>query len=207
MIKKFRFLAAIAFTIALVQSCAVSGEKPVKTEGDNPVVEAIMARRSIRKYTPQPVSREVMSKIVECGINAPSARNQQPWEVRIVDNAAYLKEINNLYNKTEGVEEGMFKDAPTVAFIAVDPTKPYPDFGCGLLVENMLLAAQSYGIGSVCLGIPIPFLTSDTAKPFIDKLGFSDGYKLILAVGFGHPDQSPSAKPRNAEQAKFVDNL
>ena len=49
---------------------------------DNPVTQAILARRSIRKYLDKPVEHEKLAYLVECGINAPSGSNRQPWVTR-----------------------------------------------------------------------------------------------------------------------------
>ena len=54
-------------------------------QGGNLVIETIMARRSVRMYKDMPVERCKLQKIVECGINAPSGMNKQPWQVRVVD--------------------------------------------------------------------------------------------------------------------------
>ena len=51
---------------------------------DNPVTQAILARRSIRKYLDKPVEHEKLAYLVECGINAPSGSNRQPWVLRVV---------------------------------------------------------------------------------------------------------------------------
>ena len=59
-------------------SCRQAGDQ--KESGmKNEVIENIMARRSIRKYKAEPVDRETMAKILECGINAPSGMNRQSW--------------------------------------------------------------------------------------------------------------------------------
>ena len=57
-----------------------------------------MARRSIRKYKAEPVDRETMMKILECGINAPSGQNKQSWEVRVVDNPELMNQMKEAIN-------------------------------------------------------------------------------------------------------------
>jgi hypothetical protein len=53
---------------------------------------------------------------------------------------------------------------------------------------------------------PSAFLTSnEKAKPYLDKLNFSKGYKLRYVLGAGYPDESPEAKPRDLSKIKFVD--
>ena len=141
----------------------------------NQVVETIMTRRSIRQYKPEAVEREKMQTIVECGINAPNAMNRQPWEVRVVDNPDYIN----------GVESS--------------------PFDCGLLAENMMLSAWSMGIGSCCLGSPARFMMSPEAAEYLKKLNFSEGYELLYCIGFGYPDETPAAKPRETSKIQFVE--
>ena len=93
-----------------------------------------------------------------------------------------------------------------MAFIARDKSYDFSAYDCGLLAENMMLSAWSLGVGSICLGSPVRFLTdNDVCKPYLEKLGFSEGYELCLCVGFGYADEAPAAKPRNAEKVKFVE--
>jgi hypothetical protein len=61
-------------------------------------------------------------------------------------------------------------------------------------------------VGSVCLGSPVRFLTdNEVCKPYIEKLGFSEGYEFCLCIGLGYGDESPAAKPRDFSKVKFVD--
>ena len=194
-------------------SCGQPAQKEaVKAdEGKNPVVENIMARRSIRKYKDQPVEREKLQQIVECGINAPSGMNQQPWEVRVVDNADYINGITEIYKKAnpKAAEDpdfkNMFRNGAAVIFVA-SPKNGSGQLDCGLLGENMMLAALSLDLGTCCLGGPIRFMKSnEEAAPYLQKLEFSDDYELLYALAVGYPDEDPAAKPRNVEKVKFIE--
>lgn len=194
-------------------SCGQPAQKEVadSSEDKNAVVEAIMARRSIRKYTDQPVEREKLQLIMDCGINAPSGMNQQPWEVRVVDNADYINGITEIYKKAnpKAAEEpgfkNMFRNAPAVIFVA-SPKNGSGQLDCGMLGENMMLAALSLDLGTCCLGGPIRFMkTNEEAAPYLQKLAFSDDYELLYAIAVGYPDEAPAAKPRSAQKAMFVD--
>jgi nitroreductase len=170
-----------------------------------------MARRSIRKYQPKAVEREKMDVILKCGINAPNGQNKQSWEVRVVDNPAFMAEIKEAMAKghpdmNPEMVKGCFRDAPTMVFIARDLSYDFSAYDCGLLAENMVLSAWSLGVGSICLGSPVRFLTdNEVCKPYVEKLGFSEGYELSLCVGFGYADQEPEAKPREMSKVKFVE--
>ena len=194
-------------------SCTVPAQQEVKAdEGKNAVIETIMTRRSVRKYQPQAVNRDTMQIILECGINAPNAINKQAWEVRVVDNPEFINGITEVFRKVspkmaEAPDfKNMFRNAPTVVFIANDTTFPFSQVDCGLMAENMMLSAWSMGIGSVCLGSSAHFINNTPeAAPYLEKLGFSENYKTLVCIGFGYPAETPAAKPRDKGKVKFVD--
>ena len=194
-------------------SCTAPAQQEVKTDvRNNTVIETIMTRRSVRKYQPQAVNRDTMQIIVECGINAPNAINRQAWEIRVVDNPKVIKKLTDLYVKDNPKEAenpsfiNMFRNAPTVAFIANDTTFAYSPVDCGLMAENMILSAWSMGIGSCCLGGPARFMKSNPeANKYLQEMGFSENYDLLLCIGFGYPAETPKAKLRDAAKVKFMD--
>ena len=204
--KTLRFIIA-CLAMAVAASCA-SDKAP---DMNNPVIENIMARRSIRQYSQEPVDREVMTKILECGINAPNGQNRQSWEVRVVDNPELMQEIKDAMAKAHPdmpaqAVAGSFRNAPTMVFIARDPSYDFSAYDCGLLAQNMMLSAWSLGVGSICLGSPVRFLTdNEICKPYLDKLGFSEGYEFCLCIGFGYALESPDAKPRDMGKVRFID--
>ena len=210
--KLFKTLLGILGVASLV-SCTTPSQQEIKTDvRNNTVIETIMTRRSVRKYQPQAVNRDTMQIIVECGINAPNAINRQAWEIRVVDNPKVIKKLTDLYVKDNPKEAenpnfiNMFRNAPTVAFIANDTTFAYSPVDCGLMAENMILSAWSMGIGSCCLGGPARFMKSNPeANKYLQEMGFSENYDLLLCIGFGYPAETPKAKPRDAAKVKFMD--
>lgn len=207
--KTFNILSA-AILILVASACC---QNQAQSSGNNSdaVIENIMARRSIRQYKQTPVGRDTMNVILECGINAPNGQNRQSWEVRVVDSPALMDEIKEAMAQGHPDMEpkavkGCFRDAPVMVFIARDPSYDFSAYDCGLLAENMMLSAWSLGVGSICLGSPVRFLTdNDACRPVLEKLGFSAGYELCLCVGFGYADETPAAKQRNPEKVKFVE--
>lgn len=207
--KTFNILSA-AILLLVASSCC---QNQAQSSGNNSdaVIENIMARRSIRQYKDIPVGRDTMNVILECGINAPNGQNRQSWEVRVVDSPTLMDEIKEAMAQGHPDMEpkavkGCFRNAPVMVFIARDPSYDFSAYDCGLLAENMMLSAWSLGIGSICLGSPVRFLTdNDACRPVLEKLGFSAGYELCLCVGFGYADEAPAAKQRNPEKVKFVE--
>lgn len=214
--KATRIMIAGAFVMALCSCTQQSGAQQTESNetavnDSSAVVKTIMSRRSVRKYQDKPVEREKLELIVKCGINAPSGMNKQPWEVRVIDNAEYINGITEEFKKSNekaAAEPGfknMFRNAPAVIFIA-SPKDGSGQVDCGLLGENMILAAQSMGLGTCCLGGPIHFLkTEKAAVPYIERLALPTDYDLLYAIAVGYPDETPEAKPREEAKVKFVE--
>ena len=177
----------------------------------NPVLSSIMARRSIRKYLDKPVEHEKLEVIVKCGINAPSGMNRQPWIVRVVEDQKLIADVTEVF-KQENPEQvardkdfkNMFRNAPNLICVCT-PANGGGELDAGLLGENMMLAAQSMGLGTCCLGGPVRFLLSnDKCKFFLDRLDIPADYKLNYILAIGYPDEQPDAKLRDVSKVKYI---
>lgn len=215
----FAYMKKICFLVlSLCALISCTQSKKEESNMDNPVIEAIMSRRSIRHYTEQPVEREKLLKIAQCGVNAPNAMNNQEWEVRIVDNQEYFTALTELMKKKmpqmirtdDPGFRNAFRNATAAIFIASpadDPTGMLLQ-NVGLMSENICLAAQSLGLGTCIMGSPAMYMNSDpAAKPYLDKLGFSEGYRLQIVIAVGYPDEAPAAKARDYNKIEFVEHF
>jgi nitroreductase len=208
--KFFKSLAIAVMAISAVGCCSDKcGEACSKEEA---VTEVIMTRRSIRDYKEEPVCREQMAKILEAGIYAPSAMNMQTWAVRVVDNKEFIDGVTAIavaQNPMMAEQSGfrnIFRNAPTVAFVACPEESYSGEYDCGLLSQNMMLEAWSMGIGSCCLGSVVPVMNSEEAKPYLERLQLPEGYKLLVGIAFGYPAQEiPTAPERDASKAFYVE--
>lgn len=203
------FVILLSFLTLTLVGCTPTSQNSETM--NNEVINAIMARRSIRQYHPTPVARDTMMQIMTCGINAANGQNKQSWEVRIVDNPATMQQIQDLMvvgNPALQPEmvRGCMRGAPVMTFIARDLNYDFSPYDCGLLAGNMMLAAQSLGVGSICLGSPVRFINdAQNSAEILDVLGFSENYELCLCVGFGYANETPDAKPRDINKVKYVD--
>ena len=184
--------------------------QPTVAVQQNQVVETIMARRSVRKYKPQPVEEEKLQEIIKCGINAPNGRYKQSWEVRIVRSPEFMAEIEKgytAYQEKSGkkrINHPSF-GAPLLVFIAYDDTYDLSQVDCGLIGANMILSAQSMGLGTCCLGGIARFMQSPEASSLLKRLDFPETHHLLYAISMGYPDETPGAKPRDVEKVKIID--
>lgn len=203
--KKIFLLLLLALT--MLSCTAPTTQEPMQNE----VINAIMSRRSIRQYQQLPVGRDTLMQIMTCGINAANGQNKQSWEVRIIDNPTTLQQVQDLMeagNPALPAEmvRGCMRGAPVMTFIARDKGYDFSAYDCGLLAGNMMLAAQSLGVGSICLGSPVRFINdAENSAEILSLLGFSENYELSLCVGLGYANETPAAKPRDINKVQFVD--
>ena len=176
------------------------------------MTELMMSRRSIRAYKDSVISRETLNDILKCGINAPNGKNLQSYEIRVIDSPALIDSMTQAVVKDKpeiAQREGfknIFVNAPCVVCIAYDTQYDMAHIDCGLLGENIILAAWAKGIGSCCLGSSARWLIdSPSAKPYLDRLAFSKGYQLLYCIALGYPDETPEAKPRRDDMIRFVE--
>lgn len=210
------FTATLLVALFVGISCQQQPTAPAATPAEaNSTIDDILSRRSIRAYKEQAVPRDLLDKIVECGIWAPNGMNAQQWEVRIVDNKEWLDNITAAYKlSVQGtpaermVEQesfkNMFRNAPAVIFVAHKPGH-CTQVDCGLMAGNMMLAATSLDLGSICMMGPIGFFRTDAGKPFLESLRLSEGYELLLCVGVGYADEQPNPTPRNMDVVQYID--
>lgn len=176
------------------------------------VNDLMMSRRSIRAYKDSVISRETLNEILKYGINAPNGQNLQSYEIRVIDSPALIDSITQaVVNDNPKIAErdgfkNIFVNAPCVVCIACDTQYDMAQIDCGLLGENIILAAWAKGIGSCCLGSSARWIQdSPSAKPYLDRMAFSKGYKLIYCIALGYPAETPKAKPRRDDMIKFMD--
>ena len=198
----------------MLTACNENRQSEATTSVDSAsvVTDLMMSRRSIRAYKDSAISRDTLNEILKCGIHAPNGQNLQSYEIRVIDSPALIDSITQAVVKDnpkiaerKGFKN-IFVNAPCVVCIAYDTTYDMAQIDCGLLGENIILAAWSRGIGSCCLGSSACWiLDSPSAKPYLDRMAFSKGYKLLYCIALGYPDESPEAKPRRQDMIKFMD--
>lgn len=179
---------------------------------NNSVVQTIMSRRSVRKYLDQPVEHEKLALIAKCGISAPNAMNQQNWAIRVVENQDFITATTAIFKKENPEQvkrdvnfKNMYRNAPNIIIVATPRNDQYGMVNAGLLGENMMLAAQSMGLGTCCLGGSARFLqTNEACKPYLAQLNLPDGYEICYILAVGYPDETPEAKPRDESKIEFI---
>lgn len=170
---------------------------------ENAALENIHARKSVRNYTEEPVSLEQVETILKAAMAAPSGRNLQPWRFVVVREQATKDKLAVGFNK-------MIAKAPVVIVVCGQTTKkdgePNNNWtaDCAAATENLLLAAESIGLGAVWTAC-YPY--EDRMNPAIEALGLPKDIKPYCIVPVGHPagNDKPKDKwkPENIHYEKW----
>jgi nitroreductase len=115
-------------------------------------MDAILSRRSIRKYTTEPVPDHLIKELLEAAMSAPSAGNEQPWHFIVINDRQILDEIPKFHPYSH-----MVKEASVAILVCCDLQLDKHDGlwvqDCAAATENLLIAAQAQGLGAVWLGV------------------------------------------------------
>ena len=167
----------------------------------NEVLKTIEDRRSIRAYDPTPIPEADLQAIMTAALEAPTARNQQPWHFSVVTNRALLDEFDDALNP----EKSVTYKAPAVIFISAPIERSFfAKIDCGIAVQTMALAAWSLGYGNVILGAPRMVFTGEKGPYFNEKFDIPEGYEFIIGLAVGKALASKDAHEQHPEKISYI---
>jgi nitroreductase len=187
----------------------------------NPVIKAIKSRRSVRAYEQKPIPKDMIITIIDAGNQAPftSITRSQPWRFVVVQNQKVKQKLFQtafpfwknstegmkdkypelykmatcLYDAMEEPKDVIYYNAPVIIFVIGPATGGA--ISCALACENMIIAAQSLGLGSCYVG----FGSMVKGNPEIVKaLELTENEKIYGPILLGYPKLNPSAIITNA---------
>jgi len=155
-------------------------------------MSTILSRRSIRKYTAEPVTDEQVVELLKAAMSAPSAGNQQPWQFVVVRSQEILDAIPTVHPHA-----AMTPHASVVIAVCGDLSNlKYEDRwvqDCSAATENVLLAAHERGLGAVWLGV---YPTETRVEGVRQLLRLPEHVIPLALVSVGHPAESPPPADR-----------
>ena len=156
----------------------------------NPVVEAILSRRSIRRFADQEIPRQTLNMLVRCGYSAPSGHNMQSWRFTVLTrqaDIARLKQAAGEAAKANQVIMYGFENPKAMILVSNDSRNPDGCQDASCAAENIMLAAHSYGIGSVWLNMLMKLRNAEPVKAVLDDFGIPKGHTVWASVALGYP--------------------
>lgn len=155
---------------------------------DNPILENIKKRRSIRKYTSQMVSDELIDLVTEAGTYAPTGMNRQSPTIVVIKDKDTRDLISKMNASIMGVDKDPYYGAPVVTLVLAVPTShTYIEDGSCVL-ENMMLAATSLGLASVWVHREKEMFAGNEGKELLKKWGLSTSLVGVGSIALGYRD-------------------
>ena len=150
-------------------------------------LDIIFARRSIRRYTGEPVTEDEITSLLEAGMAAPSASNQQPWHFVVVTDKNTLKALADMHPYGK-----MLAHAAVAIAVCGDPSiSDWWVQDCSAATENILVAAAGLGLGGVWLGC---HGRPEREQAVRDALGIPKDVGVLSLLSIGHPGESREAR-------------
>lgn len=164
----------------------------------NEVITAMTQRRSVRAYTDEVPSDEVIEQVVEAGLWAPSGRGLQSPIILAVTDRALRDRLSAMNAEVMGAPEGTdpFFGAPVVLVVLADRTAPTHVYDGSLVMGNLLLAAHELGLGSCWVHRAREEFDSPEGKAILAELGVEGDYEGIGHCVLGYPAEVPAPRPR-----------
>ena len=192
-------IITIMLTLAMMTGVAKAETKCKSNCNDSckseVILESIMTRTSIRRYTDQPVAKETVEKLLRAGMAAPTAVNRQPWHFVAITSREKLDELAGTARNG-----GMLRQAPLAIVVCGDMDKAMTGKGqafwiqdCSAATENILLAAHALGLGAVWTGVyPMDERVAEVSK----VLSLPQNIVPLCTIIVGYPAEQPKPKDK-----------
>ena len=163
----------------------------------NETLQTIQARRSIRSFRPELPPKELIDQVIEAGLCAPSGMGKQGSIIVAVTDPALRAQLAELNRKAANWDEGIdpFYGAPVVLSVLADPSIPTWVNDGSLTLGNMLIAAQSLGLGNIWVNRAKEVFESEQGRAILKDLGVEGDYVGVGHCVLGYAAVEPPAAP------------
>ena len=190
----FKLLPAVVLSVITMENCQ-NMDKNENTKEEKNAIEIIMARKSVRSYTSRPVEKEKVDIMLKAAMAAPSAVNKQPWAFIVIDDRDVLNKLAEVLPYAK-----MTAAAPMAIVVCGDLSKAlngetdrYWMLDCSAASENLLLAAESMGLGAVWTAV---YPENDRIAKVRSVLSLPDHIIPFNLIPVGYPQHREEAKDK-----------
>lgn len=169
-------------------------------------LENILTRKSVKKYKPDVVPKELLDKIVEAGLHAPSGLNKQAPIILVVTDKTVRDQLSAInMGKDPFHRADPFYGAPAVLVVLADKSASTYLYDGSLVMENMLLAAHALGLGACWIHRAKETFELPEGKALLKQLGIEGEYEGIGNCIVGYADMQPQEKPRKENRVYYIE--
>ena len=156
----------------------------------NQVLETIKQRSSARAYNAEKLTQEELNSILEAGLQAPTGMNRREIYFSVVSgDHPILSELDEEKRRLRGQEKqqhNFYYEAPVLIFLSAEDGFKWSKVDAGIAVQNMTLAAESLGLGTLIIGCVYDALHGEKKEYFSQALQIPKGYSFEIALAVGH---------------------
>ncbi len=185
----------------------------------NETLQSILDRRSNRGFSDQALAQDQLKALADVALASPTAKNEQDWHFTFVTNREMIDAFSADYCRlaSKGMDAAkaeklqceyhLFFRAPLVVFITLpeDPKSRFAQVDAGIAVENLAIAAQGMGLGSVIVGRPRDVFNAECGAEWERRLGFPQDHHFAIGIAIGNPTVTKEAHPILEGRIHFVD--
>ena len=183
----------------------------------NEVLTVIRNRRSIRLFKDEQIKKEELDQIIEAGLYAPSANNSQAWHFTVIQGKEMIERVNSWL--LEEVEKGdnsrlkeiiartggkIFRNAPTVIIVSAASKDSYAAINAAAATQTILLAAESFGIGTCWIGTVRLLAESTKLEQYAQELKIPEEYAPKNGITLGYKAENPSLPERRQNLVSYI---
>lgn len=176
------------------------------------LAEAIKNRRSVRRYSTHQVERNIINKLLDAAVQAPTATNAQPWAFTVIQDIDLLKKYSDEAKKLliasnehnphldkyrtmlSNPNFNIFYTAQTLIVLYGKSEAAQPNEDCSMAAQNLMLMAHSLGLGTCWIGFAVPFLSLPEIK---HELRVPPNYDPVAPIIVGYPAVETPPVPKN----------
>ncbi|MDO4971444.1 MAG: nitroreductase [Bacteroidales bacterium] len=164
----------------------------------NQTIQDIITRRSVKKYIDKPVEDALIEEVVKAGTYAPTGMNLQSPIILVVTNKELRDRLSKMNGAILGIESDPFYGAPVVLVVLAKKSVGTRIYDGSLVMENLMVAANSLGLGSCWIHRAKETFESAEGKQILHDLGVSEEYEGIgnCILGYAAPDALKPQSPR-----------
>lgn len=170
----------------------------------NETMKTIHERRSTRSYKPEQITKEQLDVILDAGRWSPTARNEQEIYITVLQDKELLAELIREFSNVDERRGARFNYGAPTLFLLFGPRDfAYTQIDGGITVENMALAAESVGVGSVIIGCIREFMNGEKGKKWKERFGVPEDFVFVIGLAAGYINQPTPAKEREPGRVSF----
>ena len=164
----------------------------------NHLYETILSRRSVKSYTGEQVSQELLEQVIEAGRYAPTGMNAMSPVFIAVQNPEMIEKLSRMNAAVMGMETDPFYGAPTVILVLANRERSTWREDGSLAMGNLQLAAHALGLGSCWIHRCYQMFESEEGKALLKEWGVEGDYAGVGCCILGYQKEEP--KPRVARR-------